>query len=359
LKRKPSNSFTKQTIDLKRRTITILRIVMPTVAFASLIYFVPWMLVKAWLTPLPSSIQDQLDHAVSLGMDGIIVDVDQAGKPPVTYTAGFNNREMASPAQAGDLFKIASIGKLYVAVAFTKLAASGSISLDATLAATFPELADRIDYADEITLRMMVQHRSGIPNLTDHPDYPWTQPPKSAEEALNYALDLPAAFRPDADYAYSNTNFLLIAEAMDRVLGYSHQDYIQTQILGPLNLTETFANMHEVPEERIMCGYAVGWPYDIKGNDFGSMVASVADVGKFIRALNTGGLLNTEERALYEILYTFEHTGLVPGYQSIARYIPEHGAVVIQFNNTSGGNMWSLAEINYKRVIQLLRNSSI
>ena len=38
---------------------------------------------------------------------------------------------------------------------------------------TLPELVGRIEYADQITLRMMVQHRSGIPNLTDEPDYQW------------------------------------------------------------------------------------------------------------------------------------------------------------------------------------------
>lgn len=61
---------------------------------------------------------------------------------------------------------------------------AGRLSLDKTLAEYFPELAGRIEYSDKITLRMMVQHRSGIPNFVDHPDY-WIKPPKTDKKHLN------------------------------------------------------------------------------------------------------------------------------------------------------------------------------
>ena len=62
-----------------------------------------------------------------------------------------------------------------------------------------------------ITVRMMVQHRSGIPNFTDAPGY-WENPPDSSEAALELALDLPANFAPDEEYGYSNTNYFLLGE---------------------------------------------------------------------------------------------------------------------------------------------------
>ena len=73
------------------------------------------------------------------------------------------------------MFKIASISKLYTAVAIAKLVYDGRLSLDKTLADYFPELVGRIEYADKITVRMMVQHRSGIPNFTDTHNY-WVHP---------------------------------------------------------------------------------------------------------------------------------------------------------------------------------------
>ena len=49
----------------------------------------PWLLVKAWITPLPETVQDQLYKAVDYGFDGVIVYVDQAGQPPQFFAAGW------------------------------------------------------------------------------------------------------------------------------------------------------------------------------------------------------------------------------------------------------------------------------
>lgn len=94
------------------------------------------------------------------------------------------------------------------------------LSLDKTLADYFPELVGKIENADRITLRMMVQYRSGIPNLTDTPNF-WENPPKSSREALELVLDVPADFEPGRMHKYSNTNYLLISMLIERVAGYS------------------------------------------------------------------------------------------------------------------------------------------
>ena len=93
------------------------------------LFFVPWLLVKAWILPLPDTVQEQVDQTLSYGFDGVIVYVDEAGKPPAFYTAGYHNKEEKIPAQPNALFKIASISKLYVAVSITKLANDNRLSL--------------------------------------------------------------------------------------------------------------------------------------------------------------------------------------------------------------------------------------
>ena len=182
------------------------------------LFFVPWLLLKIMLSPLPDTIQQQLDKSIKYGFDGIIVYIDEAGKEPAFYAAGYKNRENKIPADPHSLFKIASISKLYNAVVIAKMVNDGRLSLDKTLADYFPELIGRIENADKITLRMMVQHRSGIPNLTDTPNF-WVTPPSSSEEALERVLDLPADFAPDAKYRYSNTNYLLISMLIEKVTG--------------------------------------------------------------------------------------------------------------------------------------------
>ena len=95
------------------------------------------------------------------------------------------------------------------------------------------ELKDRIENAEKSLLKMMAQHRSGIPNFTDNPAY-WENEQENAKTALNFALDLPAEFKPDQGYAYSNTNYLLLRQILDQVLDYNHQHYIKEKILMPL-----------------------------------------------------------------------------------------------------------------------------
>ncbi|MDO7171246.1 serine hydrolase domain-containing protein [Mariniflexile sp. AS56] len=333
----------------------LFRILFITASIGSL-WFVPWILVKAWILPLPDTVQEQLNQSLDHGFDGIIVYVDQAGKPPEFYAAGWHDRKNKIKAYPQALFKIASITKLYVAVATAKLVKNQQLSLDKTVADYFPELKGSIENAERITLKMMLQHRSGIPNFIEHPDY-WTKPPKNSQDMLDYALDLPADFEPDADYKYSNTNYLLISNLIDKVLGYSHKQYIKEEILIPLGLKNTFGSLQDVDINRVMSGYYVGYEEDFKTEDMGLMLATVEDVGMFLRALNDGSVFNEGEQEIYSAIYVYEHTGLIVGYQSIAKYHEDLDTVVIQFNNTTNfdGYDWNLAEIMYNRVLKIVR----
>jgi CubicO group peptidase (beta-lactamase class C family) len=322
------------------------------------LYFVPWALLKAWIPPLANSVQEEVDNALTHGFDGIIVYVDEGSKEPDFYAAGWKNREERIPADPHALFKIASIGKLYDAVSITKLVADGRLSLDKTLAEYFPELEGRIEYADNITLRMMVQHRSGIHNLTNTPDF-WIDPPKNSNEALDRVLDLSASFEPGSSYEYSNTNYLLINLLVEKVTGMEHAQYIKEEILDPLDLKNTFSSIHDIDMDDLMSGYYVGVEEDIKTTDYASMIATAEDVGIFLRALNDGSLLNEEEQEIYASLYEYNHAGLIPGYQSIAKYHRDIDTVVIQFVNTTNfdGYTWSLSEIVYDRIVEVLRSN--
>ena len=344
-----------------KQTKRILRIVFIIASISSL-WFVPWIVVKAWILPLPDTVQEQVNEAIDHGFNGIIVYVDEAGKPPAFYTAGWDDRKNKIPADPQALFKIGSISKLYVAVAITKLVNDKRLSLDKKLSDYFPELVGRIGNAEKINLRLMVQHRSGIPNLTDHPGF-WVDPPKSNKEALELVLDLPANFEPGEDYEYSNTNYLLLSQLIEKVVGYSHHQYIKEEILIPLELNNTFGSLREVDIDEVMSGYYVGYESDIKTNDYGlsgygSMVATAQDVGVFLRALNDGSVFNEGEQEIYSSIYVYEHGGLLPGYQSLAEYHKDIDTVVIQFVNTTDfdGYNWNTSEIVYNRIVKILSN---
>lgn len=338
----------------KKRNKQIFRIVL-LLGTAISLFFVPWLLVKAWLLPLPDTVQGQLDQAIGHGFDGMIVYVNQANQPPAHYAAGWHNRESKIPAKPDAFFKIASISKLYDAVAVTKLVNDGRLSLDKTIADYLPDLVGKIEYAEQITLRLMIQHRSGIPNFTDSPNF-WASPTETYEESLALILDKPANFKPDDDYEYCNTNYLLINKIMDDVLGYPNFQFIKEEVLDPLNLQHTYDSLSEVNIDDVMSGYHVGYPHDLKANDHG-MHATAEDVGTFLRALNDGSLFEPGEQEIYESIYEYEHAGWVPGYQSFAEYNKDLDAIVVAFYSTTDPKLynWNLSEIINNRIFKILK----
>lgn len=345
---------------MKKSTIIwFLRLGAALVTIGSLYLFAPWRAAIGYLMPLPATVQGQVDAAIDYGLDGIIVYVDRAGEAPGFYAAGWHDREARIPADPHALFKIASISKLYIAAATAMLVADGRLDLDDTVADFFPELVGRIKNADRITLRMLLQHRSGIPNWVEDPDR-WAITSSEVNDYLALVFDDPAEFEPDARYQYSNTNYLLIGNILDQTLGYPHQQFIRAEILDPLELRNTFASVDDVDIERIPGGYDPGWPEEnfrsrvhiVPG---GTMVATAEDIGIFLRALNDGSLFADAEQAIYSDVYEYGHTGLLAGYSSIARYHSDIDTVVIQFVNTSGGNSWTATEVVYDRILRILR----
>lgn len=352
----------------KKSLIRKLRLLGLLIGLITLIVIPPLDLVPIILKPLPNNIQEQLDDIDHYDLDGIILYVDQAGKKPLFYSSGWKNKLTNEPADPNALFKIGSIHKLYIATAVAKLVDSGTLSLDDTLSDHLPELAGRIEYADQITVKMMVQHRSGIPNFTDQNGFDWFIPQTDEEKILDYFLDKPADFKPNARYSYSNSNYLLLGRILDRVLGYNHHQYVYNEILSPLGLSHTYFSIEEVNFDDVVSGYWYGYEDDLRFLS-GSMIATAEDVGIFLRALNDGSLLNENEQEIYSSIYEYGHTGWVPGYFSIARYYEDIDTVVVQFVSTTGGETWgtsnvvggkatAISDIIYNRIIRILHRET-
>jgi len=169
----------------------ILKIIIPAIAIVCSSIFIPWDILYVWASPLSDTIQKEVENSCNHGLDGIIVHINQPDNNKF-YAAGWKNRENKIAADPHALFKIASISKLYIAVAATKLIDRQILSLDDTLAELLPDLTGRIENVEQITLKLMLQHRSGIPNYTDSPDYPWSDPIKDNRKTLDLILDKPA-----------------------------------------------------------------------------------------------------------------------------------------------------------------------
>ncbi|MFE2142213.1 serine hydrolase [Streptomyces sp. NPDC059456] len=159
-------------------------------------------------------------------------------------------------------FRIGSSAKSFVATSVLMLVAEGRIDLDAPADACLPELGlDR-----RITVRMLLQHTSGIFNHTGelYEDgtivlgVPWqgkkwvdnrfkTYLP---EELVRLSLSRPARFAPGEGWSSANTNYVLARLVVEKVTGRAFADELQRLILGPLGMTGTVAPgaSPEIPE---------------------------------------------------------------------------------------------------------------
>lgn len=349
------------TPGLLLKPVNAFRLIAATVTLVCLYLFAPWQAGFAYLMPLPDSIQQQVEAFEEYDLDGIIVYIDGPKHHSQLYSAGFSNKITGTPIKPNSLFKIASISKLYMASAAAILIDQKALTLDAPITDYLPYLASRISQAHRISVRMLIQHRSGIQEWVYDPRR-WSIAPTDIDGYLSLVFDKPLEFEPDNDYQYSNTNYLLLGKIMDKVLGYPHQRFIKQQILTPLNLQDTFGSQLDIDNIRLTSGYDVGYQDDFKPRlhlaPGGTMISTASDTGRFIRALHDGVFFTPQQHALYADLYTFEHTGLVAGYSSIARYNHDTDTVIVQLVNTSGGNSWIMTEVMFSRILKLIQQQS-
>lgn len=162
-----------------------------------------------------------------------------------TASAGYARIEDKTLMQECHLQYLQSISKTYFAVAILQLYEKGRINLDSAMTAYLPHRYGKyITDADKITIRMILNHTSGIPEynlapayvtrLLQQPDFAFTP-----EDYIKYIAQKPLDFEPGTRYAYRNTNYLLLALILDQLTG-NHARYISENIFQPLNLRNTY-----------------------------------------------------------------------------------------------------------------------
>jgi D-alanyl-D-alanine carboxypeptidase len=121
-----------------------------------------------------------------------------------------------------------------------KLVEEGRISLDSSIRTYLPvAICDRIANANQATVRQLLNHTSGIRSFTGEPEYlsdviTNRGQGMTTQKNLEYVYDKPALFPIGTDFAYSNTNYVLLAMIIDRVAGTNHADFFDQRIFRPL-----------------------------------------------------------------------------------------------------------------------------
>jgi CubicO group peptidase (beta-lactamase class C family) len=315
---------------------------------------------------------------------GVIVD----GKLLHVRALGLREVGTRAPVDTSSVFRIASMTKSFTALAILQLRDAGRISLDAPAEQYVPELAGlRYPTSDapRITVRHLLTHSAGFPE-----DNPWgDQQLAATDEDLARLLrgGVPFSNVPGVAYEYSNLGFALLGRIVQNVSGLRYAEYIQSRVLRPLGMTSTTMEARDVPANRLAHGYRVRdgeWLEEAPLPDgsfgaMGGMLTSAADLSRWVAlmldawpprdgaespvlrrsslremqqvgrmrptsvvrdasnetlALNAGGygygLGLTQTCAFGQVI---AHSGGLPGFGSMMRWLPEYGVGIIALGN--------------------------
>ncbi|HEX5656981.1 MAG TPA: serine hydrolase domain-containing protein [Polyangiales bacterium] len=251
-------------------------------------------------------LRDDLDDVLDdTGAPGAIV--QREAHDTLRARAGSNNfgeREIAYDAQ----FRVASVSKTFAAVVVLQLVQEGKLALSDSVEKWLPGLVS----GDPITIEQLLRHQSGLPNYLQSPrlaeplasSQAWEQHHHDAAtqaQYVSYALELP---RLPREFAYSNTNYVLLGMIIEAVTKQSWGDQVAQRIIAPLQLSGT-----DVPGSNpyLSSPYARGWMrfgdekkyVDVSENSWlvgadAGVVSTLEDLNTFFRALIRGELLSPD-----------------------------------------------------------------
>ena len=162
-----------------------------------------------------------------------------------TFTSGLSDQENQIKMNPDHVLMNGSIGKTYVAAVVLNLIDDGKLRISDPISTYLSDYRDlhRIPNANELTIDHLMTHTSGIPRyimdpsiwsfVKDDPLKSWTP-----EERLAFILDADPVHKPGEDWAYSDTNYILLGMIVEAVTGIPYNEMVLKEIIEPQGLEE-------------------------------------------------------------------------------------------------------------------------
>jgi CubicO group peptidase (beta-lactamase class C family) len=151
---------------------------------------------------------------------------------------GYVNLRTKEPVTANTPFHLASISKTFTGTTVLKLWEQGRLSLEDSVQHYFPAFPYH-----GITIRMLLSHRSGLPNYLHFLDTGWNKKVKATnEDVLNFMITRQPrrSNLPDRGFQYCNTNYVLLAMIVEKITGMAYPQYMKDSVFTPLGMTHSF-----------------------------------------------------------------------------------------------------------------------
>ena len=300
----------------------------------------------------------------------------------VVYDKGKGEAVKGTANSPDVVYAVASVTKQFTAAAIMMLYEQGKLDLDDKLDKYFPDYK----YGKDITLRMLMYQRSGIPDYsvdiyddevlatcygdTDIKDAVEVRDDVGAkenrEEIRKMFLSRELLFEPDKYFDYSDSNYALLAEVVPIVTGVGFHDFIRRNIFDPIGMT----NSAFIDEHEFLGDVVIAEPdheefeydyFEYYGAEYGcgDIMLTPKDLYKWYRALFSGRVVSKENLKLITTNYSSKgelgygfglmisdegdtkavyHYGWIPSFYSSVFYVPEIDYFQTVLSNRSTGN---------------------
>ena len=263
--------------------------------------------------------QDRADRRLDRALESLVdrqdgppgvIAVIQRGNSRTIHRAGVKRIGSGAPLRIGERMRIASTSKAMSGATVLSLVDSGAISLEDTIGGLLP---DQPAAWREVTLRQLLNHTSGLPDFTASRGFVEAllgapHDPVSPAELLGFVADRDLGFAPGTDYAYSNSDNVVVGLMVEAVTGDSYADRLHGLVAAQLGLGRTALGPAPTLARPFIHGYDTdppGRPEDVSDLfDFGGwawasggIVSTPGNLGRFIRAYVGGDLIGGSTRS--------------------------------------------------------------
>lgn len=244
---------------------------------------------------------------------GSILLIDKPQEELWIGAVGKSNLEFQTPARTNTLIRTGSVTKMFTAVVIMKLVEANRLTLESKLVTLLPKTSGNIPQADQITIRHLLAHLSGLVDPPNESLQYQSDIINNPTRMYNYTIDdllqkyvygKNLHFTPGSSYSYSNTNYWLLGQIAESITSKSMQKLMEEMIFIPLQMDQTWLEKRD--DKNVARGYV-----DLYGNGVlmdvttwdraegngradGGLISTVDDLKKFMHGLFSGQLVSME-----------------------------------------------------------------
>ncbi len=238
------------------------------------------------------------------GFNGTVLYAEK-GRVILNKAYGYKNvRYKKEELSTSDAFQLASVSKMFTAMAIMILKNDDDIDYDTDIRTYLPEFP-----YEDVTIRLLMTHRAGLPRYMSLAHDKWTNKkiPLNNDDMMDLFVEFvpDKYFTPDNGFHYCNTNYSVLANIVERVTGTQFETFVDERIFKPLKMHDSFVyNMRDdtivslYVEKGIPGYYHKGWRWREMTNEYlngvmgdKNIYTSVEDLFKFDRALDNFTLI--------------------------------------------------------------------